>query len=46
MNKEVILMCVNQGTEITMPRDNSLAIARFSLAVDRRYSKSKREQSA
>lgn len=47
MNKVILMGRLTRDAEIRYARgDNSLAIARFSLAVDRRYSKNAEEQSA
>ena len=47
MNKVVLMGRLTRDAEIRYSQgDNSLAIARFSLAVDRRYSKNAEEQTA
>ena len=46
MNKVILMGRLTRDAEIRYAQgDNSLAIARFSLAVDRRYSKNAEEQS-
>ncbi len=46
MNKVILMGRLTRDAEIRYAQgDNSLAIARFSLAVDRRYSKNVEEQS-
>ena len=46
MNKVILMGRLTRDAEIRYtPGDNSLAIARFSLAVDRRHSKNAEEQS-
>ena len=47
MNKVILMGRLTRDAEIRYSQgDNSLAIARFSLAVDRRYKKDSEEQTA